>query len=286
MRRPKTRRGFFPLFSVILIMACVLYLFLCFAFLLSDAKASVSMPTEEKIGIESLLRKQTLSEEDYALLYRQTGLTKIGIDRARTRGEGGIVGILSVQACRFTEYEVEHDVFAPLMCTDYLADGKRAVVGFLEDGDILITSSTHFSAFRMGHAGIVTDAERGEVLQATAYGQTSRIGTVGDFTNRMNFMILRPKADAATRKAVASYARENLHEIPYHAFAGIFTDKNTIAVGTQCAHLVWYAYAAAAGIDLCDHALVLPYDLATSDKAEVVQVFGFDQKTLWSTPFS
>ncbi len=285
MRRHKTRRGFFPLFSVILTMACVLYLFLCFAFLLSDAKAAVSMPTEEKIGIESLLRKQTLSEEDYALLYRQTGLTKIGIDRARTRGEGGIVGILSVQACRFTEYEVEHDVFAPLMCTDYLADGKRAVVGFLEDGDILITSSTHFSAFRMGHAGIVTDAERGEVLQATAYGQTSRIGTVGDFTNRMNFMILRPKADAATRKAVANYARENLHGIPYHAFAGIFTDKNTID-STQCAHLVWYAYAAAAGIDLCDHALVLPYDLATSDKAEVVQVFGFDQKTLWSTPFS
>ena len=286
MRRHKTRRGFFPLFSVILTMACVLYLFLCFAFLLSDAEAAVSMPTEEKIGIESLLRKQTLSEEDYALLYRQTGLTKIGIDRARTRGEDGIVGILSVQACRFAKYGVEHDVFAPLMCTDYLADGKRAVVGFLEDGDILITSSTHFSSFRMGHAGIVTDAERGEVLQATAYGQTSRIGTVGDFTNRMNFMILRPKADAATRKAVASYARENLHGIPYHAFAGIFTDKNTIAVGTQCAHLVWYAYAVAAGIDLCDHALVLPYDLATSDKAEVVQVFGFDQKTLWSTPFS
>lgn len=286
MRRPKTRRGFFPLFSVILIMACVLYLFLCFAFLLSDAKAAVSMPTEEKIGIESLLRKQTLSEEDYALLYRQTGLTKIGIDRARTRGEDGIVRILSVQACRFTKYEVEHDVFAPLMCTDYLANGKLSVAGFLEDGDILITSSTHFSAFRMGHAGIVTDAERGEVLQATAYGQTSRIGTVGDFTNRMNFMILRPKADAATRKAVANYARENLHGIPYHAFAGILTKKNTVAVGTQCAHLVWYAYAAAAGIDLCDHALVLPYDLATSDKAEVVQVFGFDQKTLWSTPFS
>ena len=286
MRRHKMRRGFFPLFSVILIMACVLYLFLCFAFLLSDAKAAVSMPTEEKIGIESLLRKQTLSEEDYALLYRQTGLTKIGIDRARTRGEGGIAGILSVQACRFTKYEVEHDVFAPLMCTDYLADGKLSVVGFLEDGDILITSSTHFSAFRMGHTGIVTDAERGDVLQATAYGQTSRIGTVGDFTNRMNFMILRPKADAATRKAVASYARKNLHGIPYHAFAGILTGKNTVAVGTQCAHLVWYAYAAAAGIDLCDHALVLPYDLATSDMVEVVQVFGFDQKALWATPFS
>ena len=286
MRRHKTRRDTHALLFSFLLTLCVICLFLWVAFLISDANAAVSMPTEEKIGIESLLRKRTLSEEDYALLYRQTGLTKIGIDRALARGEGGIVRILSVQACLFTEYEVEHDVFAPWMCTDYLADGKLSVAGFLEDGDILITSSTHFSAFRMGHAGIVTDAERGEVLQATAYGQISRIGTVGDFTNRMNFMILRPKADAATRKAVANYARENLHGIPYHAFAGILTGKNTVAAGTQCAHLVWYAYATAAGIDLCDHALVLPYDLATSDKVEVVQVFGFDQKTLWSAPFS
>ena len=243
MRRHKTRCNTHALLFSFLLTLCVICLFLWVAFLVSDANAAVSMPTEEKIGIESLLRKRTLSEEDYALLYRQTGLTKIGIDRALAHGEGGIVRILSVQACRFTKYEVEHDVFAPLMCTDYLADGKLSVAGFLEDGDILITSSTHFSAFRMGHAGIVTDAERGEVLQATAYGQTSRIGTVGDFTNRMNFMILRPKADAATRKAVAKYARENLHGIPYHAFAGILTGKNTVAVGTQCAHLVWYAYA-------------------------------------------
>lgn len=284
MRRPKARRSVrVALFSVLLTL-CVICLFLWIALMISDANITPYVPTAEKTDIETVLRKESLSDEDYSLLYRQTGLTKIGIDRALERGEPGIQRVLDIQRQYFTEHKVEHDNFAPLMCTDFLADGKHVRNIYLEEGDILITSSTHFSAFRMGHAGIVTNAARSEVLQAAAYGQMSRIGLANEFTDRVSFMILRPKTDAATRSAVAKYAAEHLSGIPYNAFAGIFTNKNTIS-STQCAHLVWYAYHAAAGMELTDKTIILPYDLANSDMVEVVQVFGFDPDTLWNDLF-
>ncbi|HBJ19020.1 MAG TPA: hypothetical protein DDY70_04690 [Clostridiales bacterium] len=284
MGRPKARRGVrVALFSVLLTL-CILCLLLWVALIVSDANIKPYSPTEEKADIETILRQESLSEEDYSLLYCQTGLTKIGIDRALEHGEQGIQRVLDIQRQYFTEHEVEHDNFAPLMCTDFLADGKHVRNIYLEEGDILITSSTHFSAFRMGHAGIVTDADRGEVLQAAAYGQMSRIGRASEFTDRVSFMILRPKAGTATGRTVAKYARENLSGIPYNAFAGIFSDKNSVNT-TQCAHLVWYAYHTAAGIDLTDKTIILPYGLANSDELEVVQVFGFDPDTLWSDLF-
>ena len=73
--------------------------------------------------------------------------------------------------------------------------------------------------------------------------------------------------------------------IPYSAFAGIFTAKDSIQK-TQCAHLVWYAYRQF-GLDLDGNggALVLPFDLANSSQMELVQVFGFDPDRLWERLF-
>ena len=94
------------------------------------------------------------------------------------------------------------------MCTDYIDRYTTNI--YLEDGDIIVSASTHLSCMRIGHAGLVTDGENNEVLQAVAYGEPSEIGFMTDFTDRVNYMVLRPKFSEEVRKSVAEYAEKNL----------------------------------------------------------------------------
>ena len=186
---------------------------------------------------------------------------------------------LDIQEDFFTEHKVKNDLFAPFICTDYL--DEHVSYAFLEDGDIIVTSSTHLSGWRMGHSGLVTDAERGSILQANAVGDTSRLGSMRDFSDRVNFMILSPKVDAETKAEVCKYAEKNLIGKIYDPTAGVFSSKNKVE-RTQCAHLVWYAYNAF-GIDLDSNGglVVTPKNIANSPLVEVVQVFGLDPAKLW-----
>ena len=248
------------------------------AFLFAD-KVECWRPDYEKEDLSGVLEKTELDDEDYDLLYRQTGLTAVGVDRMLARGEDGKQRILEIQEDFFTEHKVKNDLFAPFICTDYL--DEHVSYAFLEDGDIIVTSSTHLSGWRMGHSGLVTDAERGSILQANAVGDTSRLGSMRDFSDRVNFMILSPKVDAETKAEVCKYAEKNLIGKVYDPTAGVFSSKNKVE-RTQCAHLVWYAYNAF-GIDLDSNGglVVTPKNIANSPLVEVVQVFGLDPAKLW-----
>lgn len=260
-----------------LVFVClVLLLALQIGYMGESKNASVWMPPYAKEDIAPVLNQKELAEEDYDFLYRQTGLTKIGIDRAREKGPDGLRRIEAIHDDYFEEYTVESTPFGPWMNRDYI-DG-RVATSYLEDGDIFVTSSNHFSMVRVGHAGLVIDGEHNRIAQAIGYGYTSFIGTLGDFNDKMNFMILRPKVDDETKALACAYAKEKLIGLPYAAFRGTDMDIST----TQCAHLVWRAYAEF-GVDIVDHDewLVLPRHLAQSSKMEVVQVFGFDPVALW-----
>lgn len=248
------------------------------AFLVAD-KVECWRPDYEMEDLSGVLEKTGLDDNDYDLLYRQTGLTALGIDRMLARGEEGKQRILEIQEDFFTEHEVKNDLFAPFICTDHL--DEHVSYAFLEDGDIIVTSSTHLSGWRMGHSGLVTDAEEGSILQANAVGDTSRLGSMRDFSDRVNFMILSPKVDADTKAEVCKYAEENLIGKVYDPTAGVFSSKNKVE-RTQCAHLVWYAYNAF-GIDLDSNGglVVTPKNIANSPLVEVVQVFGLDPAKLW-----
>lgn len=250
-----------------------------FAFMAAD-KIKCWTPDYPQEVIDEELEKK--DERDYALLYRQTGLTKAGVDRCLDRGGAGKQKILSIQEDYFKKYKVKNDFFAPFVCTDYIDETITNV--YLEDGDIIVTSSTHFSGWRIGHAGLVTDAARGNVLQASAYGSSSAIGKISDFTDRVNFMVLRVKDEYATdetRKEIAAYAEENLQGKIYDISAGVLSSKNKVK-RTQCAHLVWYAYKQF-GIDIDGNGgpVVTPRNIANSPKIELVQVFGFNPYKLW-----
>lgn len=248
------------------------------AFVLAD-KAECWRPTYERVNLENILDKPILSDDDYGLLYRQTGLTKLGVDRALSRGTSGKNRILNIQECFFAEHKVINNFYCPYVCQDNI--DEHVYCAYLEDGDILVTSSTHISGWRIGHAGLVIDAAADDVLEANAVGDKSKIGTSHDFTNRLNFIVLSPKADAAIKAEVVKYAENNLQGIVYDPTVGVFSSKNKIEK-TQCAHCVWYAYNQF-GIDLDSNGglIVTPRDLANSPQVEVVQVFGFDVDKLW-----
>lgn len=236
-------------------------------------------PDRKQIDLSEILAKSVISDEEYQILYEQTGLTKLGIDRCLANGSDGIERIKDIQSSLFRDYSVEHDCFAPFLCADEI--NGVADFCYLENGDILITLSTHFSVFEMGHAGLVTDAKNNRVLQANSYFSKSSLGTVYDFTDRLNFMILSPTADSDIKNQVAAYSEDNLLGKKYAISAGVLSDKNKCE-RTQCAHIVWYAYNQF-GIDLDANGglVVTPKNIANSGQVEVVQVFGFDLEKLW-----
>lgn len=238
-------------------------------------------PDYDKIDLTEILDKSELSEEDYATLYAQTGLTKIGVDRALAKGSSGKTRIKTIQNNLFEKHAVKNALFAPYVCTDFLDEGKQVAAIYLETGDVLVTSSTHIAGFRIGHAGLVTDGARGDILQAMAYGAPTFTGRASDFTTRVNFMVLSPKTDAETKKKVADYALETFNGTPYEGTIGVFSKKDRLDK-TQCAHLVWQSYRQF-GLDLDYNggALITPKDLANSPDVDIVQVFGFDLEKLW-----
>ncbi len=252
------------------------------AFWVSDANIRCIQPDYEKLDLDEYLNGE-LTDEAYEVLYRQTGLTKIGVDRAIERGDAGKRLVKQIQDDFFEPHEVKNGQVAPYACTDFIETHIANI--YLEDGDIIVTSSTHISFVRIGHAGLVTGGGTlGSVMQANAYGTYSRIGTVRDFTDRVNFMVLRPdpnKISAETIQNVVDYAKTSLIGIPYEGLAGLLTNKNDIGK-TQCAHIIWYAFKQF-GIDLDSNGgcMVVPYDLANSDYLQPVQVFGFDLDELW-----
>lgn len=236
-------------------------------------------PDYEKEDIYSTLLKENLTDGDYELLYAQTGLTKVGIDRMRSKGSVGVRRILDIQNDYFTDYEIINKHVAPFICTDVI--NGTATLTYFEDGDIIVTSSTHLSGWRMGHAGLVVDAKKNAILQANAIFDNSKIGGIQDFNDRINFMVLSPKADADVKAEVCEYAKENLTGKIYDPTAGVFSDKKSINK-TQCAHLVWYAYDLF-GVDLDFNGglVVTPKDIANSPEVEIVQVFGLNPEDLW-----
>ena len=237
-------------------------------------------PDYAKIDLTPLLEKSARTDEDYRLIYEQTGLTKRGVDDLLAEEKSA--KILEIQQGFFERpnrkakhfsaftYIEETDFYMPMIA--------------LKEGDILVSASTRVSWFRYGHAALVVDGVSETILEAICPGTVSRYSSARTFANLVNFLVLRPKLDTEIREGVALYAKENLLDIPYGLTTGIFSKKAGETIKrTQCAHLVWYAYHRF-GIDLDSNggAVVKPQDMALSPYVEVVQAYGFNLDTLWA----
>lgn len=259
-----------------------------------EARYTPEYPLEDLSGC---LEKEELSEEDYDLLFRQTGLTKLAIDtlwKENRREE-----ILAVQERFFRQVDVGCDG-SFLVFRECLEENKSPkqrlrqeetldlAIPVVENGDILITFNSHFLGWRNGHAALVVDAEKGLTLEAISLGRDSSIRSLRSWTEWPSFVVLRlTELSERERAVVADYAERNLKQIPYSLTAGIWDEgegdleeslqEGEALGGTQCAHLIWYAYNHF-GYDLDSNGgiLVTPKDLYESSLLEVVQVYGVE----------
>lgn len=236
-------------------------------------------PDYERVDLLPVLEKSVLTEEDYDLVYAQTGLTKIAVDDLLAADS--IWRILNIQDFYMQDREVTTTRFNPFTYTETI--DAHAPTAILKDGDIVVTSTTYVSGFRLGHAALVVDGENRRVLEAFGPGDESSIHTVDTFTKLADFMILRPKLDESLRAEVAAYARENMVGAKYRFSIGLLSKKFPEKFKkTHCAHVPWYAYKKF-GVDLDSNGglVVTPPEIFRSKYIEVVQVFGFHPQKLW-----
>lgn len=180
----------------------------------------------------------SFSEEDYDLLYHQTGLGRPAVD-AVARQKDAKETFLQTQETFFDdpEYICIRDNW--ISHREQTVDEKGSIVceGNLvgvEDGDILVTKSSHIFGWRNGHAALVTDAGRRETLEAIVIGENTGNRSFKKWEKYPNVLVLRLKnVDAETRKAAAQWAEENMLDIPYQLTVGFFGTKGEILDSVQ-----------------------------------------------------
>lgn len=277
------RKKRLAIFCAILLAVAALWLFLQYVFPHFHAPFVPSYAQEDLTGV---LSKPVLGEEDYQLLFAQTGLGKPAVNDLLALGDAGKAQILNTQAA-FLSHPGEAPC-EPLGITTrehrFLdEDGRlRYMVPLapLKNGDIVVTLSTHTAGWSHGHAGLVVDAENGVTLESVVLGSLSSRMNVNHWRSYSTLAVLRPKADDETRQKAVQLALDKLDNIPYSLVSGAFGDKFQPLDGAHSAHcgyLPWYAWMAA-GVDLDSDGgrIAAPEDFLHSPNLEVVQVYGFD----------
>ena len=194
-------------------------------------------PDYEKEYIRELLYKEELTDDDYRTIYRQTGLTKLGVRGFLDANHP--MKILAIQDDFFADNQYEFRLFAPF--TGYFRQtfGPTGYAA-LEDGDILYSPSTFFSFLRLGHSSIVVDADMRRIAQSSGYGSSVEYIPAANFFVRPAYAVLRPNATAELRAEVADYVYYELSEAVYDFFGGYLGAKFPETLErTQCAHMIW-----------------------------------------------
>ncbi len=235
------------------------------------------LPPYSKEDITHILDDKNASADDMEFIFRQTGVCPQIAGELINSANTDI--LLKLNERYFEEPENKREyIFFPLTAEERNTSSSTPLVP-LKNGDILVTFNTHTCDWRHGHAAIVTNAEKGEILEHKSIGNVSEFGNAGQWGSYPSFVVLRyPDADLAAR--AGAYARQHLAHVDYNIFAGVVKkDKSDeeIPSSSHCAHIVWQAYKAL-GVDI-DHdkgIIVTPHDIAMSDKLSVVQIFGLD----------
>lgn len=227
-----------------------------------------SIQLEEIIGEEELYDGE-IDEQTKQLLFLQTGIGEEGLKAVR-------------EECK-TEKEF-YDALKEYQKQLFEGVGEKKVVD-LETGDILVSMSQRLCFYPHGHAAIVTDGEKNEILEARSYRVGSCPCNLSKWSKLSSFVVLRLK-DEVVREfekmsyenpaiEAAVYARENMDGLKYSLFKDVRPLRGTSPEYTQCAHLVWYAYYSV-GLDIDENRgfIVKPVDFLKSDVLEIVQVFG------------
>lgn len=267
------------------VFAALVALLLAAVTFLGAAEAAVdesarTLPSYERVDISDLAAKEQWTDEEYELLWKQTGLGRSALDELK----GQTKRILAFQDALFYRGELEHELAAFTTPHDMVKNFEAPIVP-LHDGDVLVTSTCHTFGWRNGHSALVIDGASGRTLQSLAPGYNSSYGSADWFRNAANFLVLRLKEPASRGREIADWASRHLYGVEYSLLTGFFSspkDQGNSPKTTNCSHLVWQAYKHFGyDIDSDGGIVCTSRDIANCELFEVVQVYGFDPETLW-----
>ena len=237
-------------------------------------------PNYPMVELTGAVERAEAGKADYDLLFAQTGLGPSAVDALLEEGRGR--ELLDFQARYFAPCDWQAVRGAAVVRLE-ITEGEFEFAP-LEKGDILLTPSSRCGGWRNGHAALVVDAEEGLVLEAYSLGCPSQLSSLSTWQDKAAVAVLRLKGVSAERRAaVADWAREHLLGLPYGLFSGLaWLGETSDPPATQCAHLVWCAYAAFGyDIDGGGGWPVTPRDISLSPLLETVQVYGLPQRRRW-----
>ena len=248
-------------------------------------------PDYEKTDITVILEKGSLDDNDYKELFYQTGLGKTAVDEILKDKASGKENILKFQEIFFKDNNVSCDKIGIITSQESIVnDEGKPMYGFnlapYENGYVLVTKATHSLGWRHGHAGIITDAENQETLEAVILGTDTQLQNINKWRVYPSFMMLKLKdTSQETLDEIAEFAKNNLLDIPYGLTVGLTSKKNPSPdniISTQCSHVVWYPLMQFGyDVDYDGSWLVTPKDIANSDLFEIVQIYGVDPADIW-----
>ena len=233
---------FFRILSIALITTAIVITVLMVSMAAVEPMAHI-YPDYPMADIEPVLQKDSFTDEDYWLLYLQTGLGKPAVDEIKELYDDWDEHLLRYQQNFFKKIGIICEKNSLISREESIIDESGNYINgtdmaSIHEGDILITKSSHTYGWRNSHAALVVDVGKGETLESVVLGQNSSIQHISKWTNYPNFMLLRPKgATYEEMKQIAITALELLHDIPYDLTVGIFgpksADKDKIK-GTHC----------------------------------------------------
>lgn len=240
----------------------------------NEAFYQVNYPKEY---ISEVLSKDSLTEEDYILLFKQTGLSPCVSAKLIQNGSKDFLFKMNELYLNTPEIKKEFVAF-PITASERNLN-QITPLADLKKGDILVTFNTHTLDWRHGHCGMVLDEEKGILLEHMSIGNLSCLTYAKNWGRYPSFVVLRYPDESVSEKA-AEYAKEHLVGIDYNILAGVLKkDKSDEKVpeSSHCSHIVWQAYkAAGVDIDPTGGIFVTPLNIAMSDKLQVVQLYGLN----------
>ena len=280
-------RIFYKICRVITVVLAVLIVFYSADFILSEitdkwAYMDAQGDDEKWLQItEKIENDIALTDADYEEIFCQSGLGKPAVDKLLSDGRPDKIEEYREYYLMDKDYYCyRKGIFA---CHEHITDTDGENIynpefADLQNGDIIITLSIHSLGWRHGHATIITDAEKGEGVQAVMIGEKSNTSLVGSWTKYPMVAVLRPKnVSEDVRNQAGQYAEENLKGLYYSFSGGVFSGRNPDEKlnTTQCAHLVWFAYLTC-GVDIAPESgrIITPKDFLESENLQIVQVYG------------
>ncbi len=291
---PVKKNGLQKAKTALCILLAIWILLACVAVAMMIASYTVEftarvLPDYAREDLSPVLEKDVWTEEDYAFLFRQTGLNKPALDDLKKRSASK-AEYEKYQEAFFYEGTIIHDMAAFTTPHDAMEEDFYFPVAPLHDGDVIFSSTCHTFGWRNGHAALIVDAKQGLTFESFAPGTPSGYGSVKWFLNSSNFMVLRLKEEYRLQTdptEIAKAARETLMDVPYDLTVGVLSPKDQCKDGrtptaTQCGHIVWQAFKNFGyDVDANGGLVVVPRDIARSPYFEVVQINGFSVDKLW-----